>query len=83
MSTQATVTLMGNTFFANLSDGQRLERSDFRAMAEALVRAGVTTSDVRYEWGEGRRMLASGQQVAMLAEMRRLEREFEQQRIAA
>lgn len=83
MSIQATVTLMGNTFFANLSDGQRLERGDFRAMAHALFRAGVAVSDVRFEWGDGRRMLTSGQQVALLGEMGRLERETNRQRKAA
>ena len=83
MTTCATVTIVEGRFIAALSNGQQLDRSDFREMADALFRAGVLADDVRFEWGDGRRMITSGQQVALLAELRRLEREFAEQSITA
>ena len=56
---------------------------DVREMAQALFRAGVAADDVRYEWGEGRRMMTPGQQVALRAEIRRLDRQVHGLSIAA
>jgi hypothetical protein len=83
MSNRATVTLVELRFVAAVSDGRQLDRGDIHEMAEALFRAGVPADDVRYEWGVGRRMITSGQQVALRAEIRRLERESEGLFIAA
>lgn len=53
-----------------------MDRGDFRKMADALFHAGVSANDVSYEWGGGRRMITSGQQVALRAEIRRLQLQF-------
>jgi hypothetical protein len=83
MPIHATVTLVNHRFFAALSDGRQLDREDVRKMADALFRAGVSAHDVSYEWGEGRRMITPGQQVAMRAEIRRLQSQVEGMHIAA
>jgi len=83
MAIRATVTLVEHTFIAALSDGRQLDRSDMHEMANALFRAGVSADTVRYEWGAGRRMITSGQQVALRAEVQRLERESKGLSIAA
>jgi hypothetical protein len=83
MAIHATVAFCDNEFVAELSDGRQLARPDFRAMAEALVHARVRASEVQYEWKSGQRMITIGQQVALLAEMRRLEREYVALSIAA
>lgn len=83
MAIHATVAFCHNEFVADLSDGRRLAQPDFRAMAEALVNARVRAGDVQYEWKAGQRMITAGQQVALRAEMRRLEREYVGLSIAA
>lgn len=83
MAIYATVAFCHHEFVAELSDGRRLAQPDFRAMAEALVHARVKEGDVQYEWKAGQRMITAGQQVALRAEMRRLEREFVGLSIAA
>lgn len=74
MTTQATVALFKNTFIATLNDGRCIENPDLREMARALYTAGVPATSVEYEWRTGQRMITAGQQVAMRAEIRRLER---------
>lgn len=83
MPIHATITLVEQRFLAALSDGRQLDRSDVRKMADALFRAGVSANEVSYEWGEGRRMITPGQQVALRAEIRRLQLLVEAQHIAA
>ena len=73
MPIHATVTLVEQRFIAVLSDGRQMDRGDVRKMADALFRAGVSANDVDYEWGAGRRMITPGQQVALRAEIRRLQ----------
>ena len=72
MATTASVMFQKNEFVATLSDGRRIERSDWREMALALYTAGVDGSAVEYEWRTGQRMITAGQQVALRAEIRRL-----------
>lgn len=72
MATTASVMLFKNEFVAEVSDGRRLERHNWREMALALYSAGVQDSEVAYEWRSGQRMITAGQQVALKAEMRRL-----------
>ena len=76
MAIHASVAFCHNQFVAELSDGRRIDRPEFRAMALALVHAGVRASDVQFEWKSGQRMITAGQQVGMRAEMRRLAREY-------
>ncbi len=83
MATQATVSLIKNVFVATLGDGRRIKHADLRKMAYALLRAGVLSSDVKFEWHAGLRMITAGQQVSLTAEMTRLERERPNLTIAA
>jgi hypothetical protein len=83
MATQATVSLIKNVFVAILGDGRRIKHADLRKMAYALFRAGVLSSDVKFEWHAGLRMITAGQQVSLTAEMTRLERERPNLTIAA
>jgi hypothetical protein len=83
MSIHANVTLVENRLVAALSDGRKLDRGDFRAMADALFRAHVPATDVRYQWGTGQRMITAGLQVALRAEIARLERETDEHSLAA
>lgn len=82
MAVKATVGFCQNKFVAQLSDGRRVERPNFRGMAQALVSAGVRTEAVEFEWKTGQRMITAGQQVALRAEMHRLEQESPAQSIA-
>ena len=75
MATQATVSLVGDVFFATLGDGRRVKQCDLRRMAYALYSVGILSADVRFEWRAGLRMTTAGQQVSLTAEMARLERE--------
>lgn len=77
MATTARVSLFKNEFVAVLSDGRRIERQDWRDLAEALSGAGVQASDVEYEWHAGQRMITAGQQVAMRSEIRRWSHYFD------
>ncbi len=76
MAIHVTIGLFKNQFAAELSDGRCIERPDFRALALALVHAGVRADNVQFGWKAGQRMLTAGQQVALHAEMRRLENEY-------
>lgn len=74
MTIQASVLLHKNEFIAELSDGRRIVQADLRAIAAALHEAGVLSGNASCEWRAGHRMLTAGQQVALNAEMRRLEK---------
>lgn len=74
MTIQASVLLHKNEFIAELSDGRRISQADLRGIAGALHQAGVLSGNARCEWRSGHRMLTAGQQVALNAEMRRLEK---------
>jgi len=76
MTTTASVILFKNEFIATLSDGRRIEKSELRELANALIHAGVHLAGVKFEWNgsTGQRMITAGQQVAFRAEMRRLDR---------
>jgi hypothetical protein len=75
MTTTASIILFKNEFIATLSDGRRIERSDLRELANALTAASVQAASVSFDWNgsAGQRMVTAGQQVALRAEMRRLE----------
>ncbi|MDR1969600.1 MAG: hypothetical protein LBQ32_13080 [Burkholderiaceae bacterium] len=75
MAIQAIVLLKKSEFLAELSDGRRLTHSELCGLAEAMHQAGVLAVDMRCEWRSGHRMLTAGQQVALSAEMFRLEKE--------
>lgn len=83
MTTQSTVSLIKNVFIATLGDGRRIKHADLRKMAYALFHAGVLSSDVKFEWHAGLRMITAGQQVSLIAEITRLEREKPNLTIAA
>lgn len=83
MATCASVAFFKNEFIAVLSDGRRIEQPDLREMADMLARAGVSSSEVQFEWQAGQRMITAGQQVAMRAEIRRYKREHEFLGVAA
>jgi hypothetical protein len=76
MAIHAVVMLVEDRFVGALSDGRQIDRGDFRELANALFHAGVLANDVRYEWRAGQRMITAGQQVALRAEMYRLERRY-------
>jgi hypothetical protein len=74
MTINANVVLEKKEFVAELSDGRRFRQPGVREMAGVLHSAGVIATNVRCEWLAGHRMLTAGQQVALSAEMRRLEK---------
>lgn len=74
MTMQAVVVLKKNEFIAELSDGRRLVHGDLVELAALLSQAGVKAEQARCEWRSGHRMLTAGQQVALDAELRRLEK---------
>lgn len=73
MTISASVVLENNEFVAELSDGRQFRQSGIHEVAGVLHGAGVLACDVQYEWHPGHRMLTGGQQVALTAEVRRLE----------
>ncbi|MCL2523967.1 MAG: hypothetical protein FWF20_01170 [Betaproteobacteria bacterium] len=75
MAVQAVVLLRKGEFFAELSDGRRLVHGELCGLAESLQQAGVLAVDTRCEWRSGHRMLTAGQQVALQAELCRLEKQ--------
>lgn len=83
MTITAIVSLFKNDFVAELSDGRRIERHDWREMADALFNAGVQASSVEYVWQAGQRMITAGQQVAMRSEIRRQAQKHQEQSVPA
>jgi hypothetical protein len=83
MAIYASVSLIKNVFVATLGDGRRIKHSDLSKMAYALSLAGVLANDVKFEWRAGLRMITAGQQVNLIAEIRRLERKKPNLTIAA
>ena len=83
MATTAKVAFFKNEFVVDLNDGRHLEESNLQALADALYRAGVQSSQVEYEWRPGHRMITAGQQVALRAAIRHQEREHVDLSIAA
>lgn len=73
MTIRANVLLCKNEFIAELSDGRKIEDSDLRTFSMALHSAGVQARDMHCNWRAGHRILTAGQQVAMKAELRKLE----------
>jgi len=71
---KANVGLCRNEYVADLSDGRKFVHGDLSALADALHGAGVRAGDTHCEWRSGQRILTAGQQVALSAEIRRLER---------
>jgi len=72
MAIKANIAFFKGEFVASLSDGRRVERHEWREMAQALFDLGVDDGAVEYEWHTGQRMITAGQQVALRAEIRRL-----------
>ena len=72
MAITANVAYFKGEFVASLSDGRRIERHDWREMAQALYEQGVRDNAIDYQWRTGQRMITAGQQVALRAEIRRL-----------
>lgn len=83
MATTAKVAFFKNEFVVDLNDGRHLEESNLQALADALYRAGVQSSQVEYEWRPGHRMITAGQQVALRAAIRHQERKHVDLSIAA
>lgn len=83
MTVKANVAFFKNEFVAMLSDGRRFELPGLQDMANTLHRAGVSASDVQYEWQSGWRMITAGQQVALRAAIRQQERQVSNLGIAA
>ena len=83
MADHATVSLINDVFVARLDDGRRIKHAYLDEMACALSLSGVLASDVRFEWRAGLRMITAGQQVALSAEMRRLQHQICSLTIAA
>ena len=83
MTIQAIILLIKNEFIAELSDGRQIRQPEFRAMAFALYSAGVTARNTQFEWRTGHRIMTAGQQVALTAEIVRLEREHTGLELAA
>ena len=75
MASKTSVSLVKNVFVATFGDGRRIKHADLNKMAYALVRAGVLSSDINFEWRAGLRMITAGQQVSLTAEMTRLNHE--------
>jgi hypothetical protein len=74
MFISATVGAIGNLYIAKLSDGRIVEEPDLRGLATALNCAGVLSKMVAFDWCAGQRMMTAGQQVALRASMRGMER---------
>lgn len=73
MALTASVLYFKGEFVAELSDGRKVVQPDLNSMAIALFRAGVPSGDVEYGWRSGTCMITAGQQVALRAEVVRLE----------
>ena len=69
----ASILFSRNEFIAELSDGRTIEQSDLHAFTLALHRAGVMARDAQCDWRAGHRIMTAGQQVALMAELRKLE----------
>lgn len=74
MTITANVTLEKKNFIAELSNGRRLAQSDLRLLAETLQEAGVVAKDIAFNRRDGHRLLTAGQQVALAAAIRQVER---------
>jgi hypothetical protein len=72
MTILAHVGATADGYRAELSDGCRLDAPDLLAMAGALHRAGLSAHHINFALRAGQRLLTSGQQVALCAEIRRL-----------
>lgn len=83
MTIKAIIVLITNEFIAELNDGRQIRQPGFRAMAFALYSAGVAAKNTRFEWRAGHRIMTAGQQVALTAEIIRLEREHTVLELAA
>ena len=83
MTIQAIILLIKNEFIAELSDGRQIKQPEFRAMAFALYSAGVAAKNTQFKWRNGHRIMTAGQQVALTAEIVRLEREHTRLELAA
>lgn len=75
MTITANVTLDKKNFIAELGNGRRFAQSDLRLLAEALHQAGVVAKDIDFSRRDGHRLLTAGQQVALAAAIRQVERQ--------
>jgi hypothetical protein len=73
MAISAGVAGARDCYLATLSDGQRLERPNIQSLAQALYGAGVSASRVSGVRQAGRPIITAGQEVALVAEIRKLE----------
>ena len=83
MKIQAIIVLIKNEYIAELSDGRQIRQPGFLAMAFALYSAGVMAKNTQFDWRAGHRIMTAGQQVALKAEIQRLEREHTELELAA
>lgn len=83
MTLRASVLCFKGEFVAELSDGRKMVQPDLNTMAVALFRVGVPSCNVDYAWRSGTCMITAGQQVALSAQVSRLEREFQPEMKAA
>ena len=73
MSISVTVVATNDFFIAKSSDGWQMEAHTLSDLAKELHHHGVLAMAVRCQWHPGERMMTAGQQVALNAEIRRLE----------
>ena len=73
MSISVIVVATKDFFVAKSSDGWQMEAHTLSDLAKELHFHGVTAKAVRCQWQPGERMMTAGQQVALNAEIRRLE----------
>ena len=79
MALSAEIILSNGRLIADLSDGQRLEQTDFLTMAQALFQTGVRANSLFFDWRNGTKMITAGTRVALVAEIRQLESNFRSQ----
>lgn len=82
MSICANVVLAAGQLVAELSDGREIRGRDHRDLAVALIRTGVSADALAFQWRAGLCMITAGQQSALCAEVRRLERQPDEPRRA-
>jgi len=83
MTVTAHIILHKDGLIADLSDGRRIERPDLHSLASALNQAGIRACHLHFDWRAGSCMMTVGRQVALSAELRRLEQQPHKQSDAA
>ncbi|MBF8177620.1 hypothetical protein [Herminiimonas contaminans] len=73
---KATIRLTGTGFRAALEDGRQFEREGIEDLAKDIFNAGITFNEAFCgDWRDGDDILMIGSQIALKAELRRLEKD--------